>query len=334
MKNSLKRIASSLLVRARLPVTADRLRRGRTGIILMYHRVNAEGDAFFPALHPEAFAAQIDYVREHYEIVGLDSLVRWLREGAPGPPRVAVTIDDGYPDTHSQVLPRLKARGVPATLFLATSPPETGRPVWLDRLRHLVKQTLAPTLQVPGIGLGPAPLATEGERLAALRKAIDRLKGCGGQQVEDVMGDLEEQLDAGSLALGPAVLSWDQVREMAGGGIAIGGHTHRHYMLSRLTRSQARDEIATSLELIESRVGRRPSGFAYPNGTAADYTRDTVEVLTELGVPWACTTLEGRAGAASPSLELPRVYTSMTALPQFALRVAGWTGRGERVVAG
>jgi peptidoglycan/xylan/chitin deacetylase (PgdA/CDA1 family) len=129
----------------------------------------------------------------------------------------------------------------------------------------------------------------------------------------------------------PVPLSWPQVRELAAGGVEIGGHTHRHYVLSHLGRDQARREIATSLELVRERVGRVASGFACPNGTTADYTPETLELLRELGVEWACTTSPGFATEKSAPLELPRVYTSMDSLPLFACRLAGLTRLREGV---
>ncbi|MEY9845049.1 polysaccharide deacetylase family protein [Streptacidiphilus sp. MAP5-3] len=92
--------------------------------VLMYHSVRADPPAGTAALsvHPDAFAAQLDALAE----LGLTPvpfsalLARW-RGGAPLPDRpVVLTFDDGYADFHSEVLPRLVHRGLPATLFATT----------------------------------------------------------------------------------------------------------------------------------------------------------------------------------------------------------------------
>lgn len=309
-------------------------RRGRTGLILMYHRVNDDNDSFFPALDVASFEAQLDHVRATYRVDTLDELARWLRDGPPGPPRVALTIDDGYADTHAIVLPRLRERGLPATLFLATGPPEEGRLLWLDRLRALLKLTPASVLELPTRGLGPWSLGSPAERLAALGRVAGHLKRSGASEVEDVTGELWRRLDGDAIGPAPTPLTWEQVRELAAGGMEVGGHTHRHYVLSRLRRDEARQEIATSLDLIRERVGRVASSFACPNGTCADYTSETLDLLRELGVEWACTTSPGFATHASGPLELPRVYTSMDSLPLFACRLAGLTRLREEGMAG
>jgi peptidoglycan/xylan/chitin deacetylase (PgdA/CDA1 family) len=320
-----KRAAALGLHRSGLVRALGRHRHDRVGIILMYHRVNDDADPFFPALDVASFEEQLDHVRATYQVDTLDGLARWLRDGPPGPPRAALTIDDGYADTHAVVLPRLRARGLPATLFLATAPSEEGRLLWLDRLRALLKLTPAPVLELPERGLGPWPLESAGDRLTALGRIAGRLKRAGRAEVEDVTGELWRRLDGDGIGSAPVPLSWEQVRELDAGGVEVGGHTHRHYVLSHLDRDEARQEIARSLDLVRERVGRVASGFACPNGTAADYTSETLDVLRELGVTWACTTSPGFATESSAPLELPRVYTSMDSLPLFACRLAGLT---------
>ena len=308
--------------------------RGRVGIILMYHRVNDDHDPFFPSLDVSSFEAQLEHVGQAYRVEPLDGLLRWLRDGSPGPPRVALTIDDGCADTHSVILPRLRERGLPATLFLATGPPETGQLLWLDRLRALLKHTAASELALPEHNLGPWPLDSTRDRLLALGRVAGRLKRSGAAEVEDVTGELWRRLDGDAIRSMPAPLSWEQVRELASGGVEVGGHTHLHHILSHLGRAEARQEIATSLDLVRERVGRLSPAFACPNGTADDYTPETLGLLRELGVEWACTTRPGFATGASAPLELPRVYTSMDSLPLFACRLAGLTRFREDEAAG
>jgi peptidoglycan/xylan/chitin deacetylase (PgdA/CDA1 family) len=331
MTSSVKLGAAWALRRSGVLAMREHLRRGRVGIVLMYHRVNDDADPFFPALGVEAFAAQLEYLNATYRVEPLEGLLRWVHEGAPGPPRVALTIDDGYADTYGTVLPRLRARRIPATLFLATDPPESGRLLWLDRLRLLLKRTPAEVLEVPEHGLGPWPLGSTRARLAALGRLTGRLKRSGASEVEDVTGELWHRLDGDGISDGPAPLTWAQLRELQSGGVAIGGHTHRHYVLSQLGDEAAREEIATSMALIRERLGCEPTGFAYPNGENGDYGAETIGVLRDLGVPWACCTLPGFATRDAPQHEIPRLYTSMDSLSLFACRVAGLTRLRDKV---
>jgi len=79
-----------------------------------------------------------------------------------------------------------------------------------------------------------------------------------------------ESIETG-VSLGPAEraepLSWDQIGTMLESGLlTVGAHTHRHLDLRRLSIDQVEDELGTSDDLIETRLGVRPAHFAYPWG--------------------------------------------------------------------
>lgn len=71
--------------------------------------------------------------------------------------------------------------------------------------------------------------------------------------------------------LGPAdkaePLSWDHIEAMLESGlVTVGAHTHRHLDLRQLSPDEVEDELGTSDDLIERRLGIRPAHFAYPWG--------------------------------------------------------------------
>lgn len=298
-------------------------RQHGTAVVVMYHRVNDDHDPFFPGLPTAMFERQVAFLAQTYRMETISDLQRWLAAGAPGPARAAVTIDDGTVDTHSVALPILRAHGVPATLFLATAPPELGEPLWLDRLRHLLKRTPQVVLQSTSLGLGPLSLASIEDRLHALRLLSSRLKAGDATVVTEAMDELSDSLGGTALGAGPATLTWDQVREMSDAGIEIGAHTHRHYIASRLAASDCWAEIQTSADLIRRRVGVEVGSFAYPNGTPQDYTPETKAILAAMGFRVAVSTRYGFATPQDDPLDLPRLYSATGTLSQFACRMAG-----------
>ena len=79
-----------------------------------------------------------------------------------------------------------------------------------------------------------------------------------------------ESIETG-VPLGPSKgaepLSWDQIETMVESGlVTIGAHTHRHLDLRNLSVDEVEDELGTSDDLIEMRLGVRPAHFAYPWG--------------------------------------------------------------------
>jgi peptidoglycan/xylan/chitin deacetylase (PgdA/CDA1 family) len=296
-------------------------------IVLLYHRVNDAGDPFFPALAVKHFRAQLDHLRSHYRVDTVERVLEWLAEGAPGPPRVAITFDDGYPDTLECVLPELERRSLPATLLLSTCPPETGRPLWTDRVRSIFKHARPGTLDLASLGLSGTAIDGEAARLDALSRLLAHLKRSSRERVDAALAELESR--AGADAPSPPVLDWEGVRRLARGPFRIGAHTHRHYILSRLGDEDLRAEIATSVQLIEERLRTPVTTFAYPNGERDDYDARCFPVLAELGVRFAFTAADTFARPGAKHLEVPRLSTGIDFLPSFAVRVAGLRGMDE-----
>jgi peptidoglycan/xylan/chitin deacetylase (PgdA/CDA1 family) len=321
MTGSLKQAVAWGLRRSGLfRLHASRLERGRA-VLLVYHRINDQADPFFPALPRREFAAQLDHVASHYRVESLEEVVSWLAAGAVGPPRAALTIDDGHPDTLEVALPELDRRGLPATLFLSTAPPETGVPLWIDRTRWIVKHARARVLEAASLGLPGGSLEGTVARLELLARLLRHLKTLGPPDVDRAVLALAKALEPEGPPLG--VLEWDGVRRMAAGPIALGGHTHRHYMLSRLDDRTLEDEIVAAHRLIEERTGHRVRTFAYPNGEAADYDGRAIAVLRRLGLRSAVTCRNGLARPGQDPFQLPRLYTSAPSLSLFAARLAG-----------
>lgn len=90
-----------------------------------------------------------------------------------------------------------------------------------------------------------------------------------------------------------AVLEAAQLRELAADGWEIGSHTLTHRHLTRLTREQARREIAAGHEAVERALGGRGAAkvFAYPYG---DFHGGAARLAKELGFEAAVVTLGGR----------------------------------------
>jgi peptidoglycan/xylan/chitin deacetylase (PgdA/CDA1 family) len=320
-RTSIKRaVAWSLLRSGALSVHRRLLQRAKA-IVLLYHRVNDEGDPFFPSLPVRHFRDQLEHVARHYRIEPLEAVLDWLAAGAPGPARVALTIDDGYPDTGEAVLPILERLGLPATLFLCTGPPESGQPLWIDRVRALIKHARATALRFPALGEGELALDSAAARLLASTRLVACMKHLPPPEIARGLATLEERLEPGPFAL--RVIGWDDVRRLAKGPVALGAHTHNHYLLSTLDDAEVASEISTSLELIQRRAGVSARTFAYPNGEPGDYDERSVAVLRRLGVRCALTTRHGFARNAQDPYEIARIYTTEAFLPLFAARISG-----------
>ena len=128
--------------------------------------------------------------------------------------------------------------------------------------------------------------------------------------------------DSGALA-GRPVLSWEQIRRLVGGGLAIGAHTVTHPRLNELEPAEAEHEVAASREVLERELGAPIRHFAYPYGRTSPAVE---ELVGRLGFRSAVGIQPGTNGPAVSTLELRRYEVHGTAsLLRFVIDL--WLGR-------
>ena len=108
--------------------------------VLMYHRF---GENQYPStnIRIEQFEAHLDMLgNNNYTIWPLSKIVDHLQQGMDLPDKtVAITIDDAYLSVFTEARPRLKARNIPYTVFVATQPVDRGQNGYMswDQIRIL-----------------------------------------------------------------------------------------------------------------------------------------------------------------------------------------------------
>jgi peptidoglycan/xylan/chitin deacetylase (PgdA/CDA1 family) len=72
------------------------------------------------------------------------------------------------------------------------------------------------------------------------------------------------------------MLDWSQVRELAGWGVEIGGHSHTHPQLDQLDDARLWAELTRCTDIVTGELGRAPASFAYPYGYSSRRVRHAV----------------------------------------------------------
>ena len=99
-------------------------------------------------------------------------------------------------------------------------------------------------------------------------------------------------------------LTWDQLREMEANGISVEGHTMTHRALTDLSDDEAKEELAASKRLIEEKLGKTVTCFAYPTGA---YNLHIASLVQEAGYKMAFTVRYGNTDRASNLYALDRI---------------------------
>jgi len=307
------RWSGASLVRRRL--------HGRSGTpwIVAYHRVVEDyalsARRSIPAMliSRAMLRRHLDWIGRRFDIVPLDEIVPGRRRGGRfRRPTAAITFDDGFHDVYELAFPLLKAKGMPAAVFVVTSLVGTsGVPLFerlylaLLRARHASPSPRARLERiVSSLGLemgGPAdPPGGAGDPLRLTRLLLERLRR---DDLAPVVDTLEKEVGVDDAALHERrPLTWDMLKEMRRSGITVGSHTRRHALLTLESEKHVVEETLGSRRDLEERLGAAVGHFAYPNGW---FDGSTVAAVQAAGYRFAYTSCRHR-DPAYPLLTLPR----------------------------
>ena len=297
MNRAIKRIAERTLISSGATRLGRSRLRGRA-LVLAYHNVvptglEPSGDLNLH-LPQHEFAAQLDVLRRHHDVVPLTSL---LEAGQPGARlRVAITFDDAYAGALEAGVSELVDRGMPATIFAA--PGLLGGITWWDVLAD------------PTRGLDPDFRTRALNELAGKRDAILR-----EAQLPRGAPAAHDSYRIGSIA--------ELERAAAQPGITIASHTWSHPNLCALSRDELVGELSTSLEWLQAHHPSALAWLTYPYGL---WSNDVAEAAASVGYVAALRVDGGwfDPRSATSRFALPRLnIPAGISLDGFALRLAG-----------
>jgi peptidoglycan/xylan/chitin deacetylase (PgdA/CDA1 family) len=230
--------------------------------VVMFHRVLPPEDPRHAGANPTytvsvaEFARCLDFFTCFYSVVAPEDVQR-AADGAPLPPcPLLITFDDGWQDNAAYALPLLKARGLPALLFVATGHVGAEEGFWQEEVF---------------------------DRIAARVQGVDGVRQADAS-IAALLGRSPEERASGLAAL-PArqlprrMADVAELSQMEQGGIRIGGHGHSHEPLTVV------DDAAAELRqcraaLAEMGLGGETPALSFPHGR---WTPGVLEAAREAG---------------------------------------------------
>ncbi len=278
---------------------------------LNYHRIGdgsrSNLDRSLWSASEEAFDRQLRYLKRNSEVIGPDDIDAARKDRRSL--HVLITFDDGYLDNYELAYAALRRHDLPATFFIATGFIDRPRLPWWDEIASLVRALHRGTLDLAD--WLPAPLAVDDDtREAAIQTLLATYKSLPAAQAAEFLARLRTV--TGGRARGgrdDLWMTWDMVREMAAGGMTIGGHTINHAILSGLDEDEQWQEISGCAARLERETGRPMRYFAYPVGGRSTFDAASRRCLERLGVRYAFSYYGGYTGAGAEidRYDIPRM---------------------------
>ena len=273
--------------------------------ILIYHQVFAEFDPMRPnEPTAEVFDWQMALLKEHFTPISLNDAVEGLKNNTLPPNAVCVTFDDGYLNNLEVATPILKRHQVPATVYVATGFTD-GNNMWNDNVIDLCANQEIASFELSSVDMGRVEVSGWEQRKSLAGQLIDKLKYLEFEQRLEKIANLYEV--NGAKANASKMMNEHQLVALAEEGVDIGAHTVDHPILTTLSADRQYEQMYNSKSRLESILGKKVSGFAYPNGKIGkDYNEVSVEQVTKLGFDYALTTNWGVNTTGSSQYELNR----------------------------
>jgi len=320
LKTGLRELYARLLFHSGLHVLVDRLMPRRL-TILFGHCVDApEHNGFLPPdmkIRREKLAAILGWLGRRYELCTVGGGFESLRAGANGGRSlVALSMDDGYRDNRTELVPLLAELGAPATVFLESRPLDERRVNWSHKLFWAVGRT-----DVESWTRGYLKQCRD----AATRAALEQHLASGAKLLYHVkrvlkydapVAERDAIVDRLFVAAGgderalcdELYLDWQDARELDQAGLELGGHTISHAILSRLDAEGAAAETGgCAASMARELPGWEPRTFAYPFGRRWDYDATSVEAARSSGWTVAVNTHAGTNEAGADPMQLARL---------------------------
>ena len=282
---SMAEFAAFQLGLSRLPFALTRLvHRRYTLAVFVYHRVvdRPQTAGFYTdydrGLDAAVFANHLDALQKHFQLVNLAEFIDLVSGQQPLTRHSAlVTFDDADSEFITHALPALTQRNIPAVMMAPTSLIDTKDQLWHVRVSNIMRHVTddhwstfrqrlnewpQPVAEIVGAHESPGPVADRRDLCRSINFALDRVH----PSLVNRMIESWEGIVAPGSPLPIWCMTWDDLRHIEAGGVAVESHTEKHYKLPMVSDADVRCELVNSRAQLEARLGKRIRAIAYPQG--------------------------------------------------------------------
>jgi peptidoglycan/xylan/chitin deacetylase (PgdA/CDA1 family) len=271
----------------------------------MYHYVRDLPRTRFPKIKgmlTDDFAVQVKQLRNDFEMATLESALEFMA-GNYHPRRnlCLMTFDDGLKEHFKEVTPILSDSGIQGLFFVISGcvQDRTVAPVHMNHflMAHLdfakYQELFLSALRNDGFDnsiykeldatIYQRTYPRDSSEVARFKYLFNFILDSGLR--DRIVKELFESWVAPEREFSEELyLSWSEAREMQQAGMIIGGHSHTHRPLAKLTETELQSDLATCCDLMTANLlpqARWP--FCYPYGKADSFNPQAVVTLERLG---------------------------------------------------
>jgi peptidoglycan/xylan/chitin deacetylase (PgdA/CDA1 family) len=263
---------------------------------IFYHYVGNEAPSFVTdiAVGRDIFLQHVSVLRRHYRFLTWPEYKDALASPKDAKRCLLLTFDDGFASTWSTMNDLATEEGIPSVFFVNTRVFDNAYAPWTIQYYFLREQANGRFLD---------PLWKSISNGAAMSTAATRRRCHARFSLRNVVEPIEEGL--AKFGLTPAELA-QRYRLYVDAAdvrkrnhlVAIGNHSHSHYILSKLSDEELEHDLRASHEFLLQLLGADPDCFAYPFGVPGEHFNErSLSALRSIGrYPYILSAIDTIAG--------------------------------------
>ena len=232
--------------------------------VILYHCVDEKAPSFLGDLiiNRKVFLEQISALQKRYRFLTWPEYKQALASPREAVRCVLLTFDDGFQGSWNVSRALAADRNIPAAFFINTRVLDNDYAPWMIQYYFLRSQAPAKFLEPlwrsisNGIQLSPETARARLHECFSVRSVVEPIEE-GLAKFGMTPGELAQKYN---LYLSAADISHRNNL------ITIGNHSHSHYVLTKLTGDELREDFQSSHERLKKILNNEPECFAYPFG--------------------------------------------------------------------
>ncbi len=256
--------------------------------VFLYHRFSETGSTNCYRVSADNFRWQLETITKKYKVLSFGECVEYFHLNGKWPKKCAViTVDDGYRDFYELAYPELQRLSLPATFFVTVNFVDKKLWLWPDRLYFIIQETSKNHLYLDILDKSYSfQLDNDHNKYSAWSDLCNLCISLPDSTKNNLIREVEAALDINVPNIPTAdyaPVTWDELIEMQSNGIEIGSHTMNHPILSHVNTQVLQEEIVTSRDFLQKKLGVPIHTFCYPNGQLGDINDEVIETVRNAG---------------------------------------------------
>lgn len=230
--------------------------------------------------------------------LSMDEIVALRMEGKPYPPKsFAITFDDGFENNFSIAAPILEDFEIPAMFYVTTGFIDDNGMSWIDRIEYCLECAPKGRIRFPWNSEDSIYSSRE-DKIKLLQEVRVKVKKDPQIDVDQFVSDIFHQCAVQEIFSSDDPLdkkmTWEQVRTLGESELfSVGGHSHRHRILSYLSPDELDEEISISMHLLQDEGKLKVEHYSYPEGMEFCYSSNVIRCLKDYGIVCSPSAIDG-----------------------------------------